>query len=290
MIRAISALCLCASIIGVRAQAQEREPPQTAEELYAEGVAALERGEAGDARAAFARAAERQPDARYVLALAATLQELGAVSEAVRHYDRLLAGDLGELDPERTAAVNRAREVARGQQAILEITFVGSTPVDIELDDTIVGSAQPGASLAFRLDPGTHRIRARIGDAVGETVEIRLATSQERRLRIEAPTALTTTRSPGAESTESPPRSSTDPGPFILLGLSAIPVGVGIAAALLFQDQLGFANAAPDHRSAHPHAVEADRFGIVANISFALGGAMITASLVWLIFNLADGG
>ncbi len=283
MTRAAWALVLASTLVPRLAAAQGLSP----EALYQAGIEALERREPELARQRFAAAVEATPDARYALALAATLQELGAPTEAIGWYDRLLAGELGPLEEDRRAAITEARAQARALQAELVIRVRGAAEATVELDEADAGVAGANAPLRLRVDAAVHRLRARRGDARSEAVVLEPRTGETREITLDAPPAAAAAPLPPSPVAEAP--REVDPAPWIVLGLAALPLGVGVGAGAAFLGAVDQARAAPDHRAAAGFERDAHSFAVVADVSFAVAGALAIVGLVWGLIDLTSG-
>ncbi len=273
MIRLASILAL----IAIRAAAQD------ASTLYADGVQALEAGQSERALELFSQAFEMAPDAERGLALAATLQERERFSEAIVLYDRILEGELGELDADRASAIATARRQAERAQAVLHVQVEGDA-LDVELDDRPVGTVRRGAALTLRLDPGTYRIRGGIDGTFGTPTSIEVGRSERRDVTLVPPEVAPELVSADVgvpDVQPDPPPPSPSPAPWVLLALSAVPAGVGIATGVMFNKRVDRAEAAGNHRDAQPHLDDARPLGRTANASFAVAGAIALTGLIW---------
>lgn len=263
-------------LIAIRVAAQD------ASTLYADGVEALEAGQSERALELFTQAFEMAPDAQRGLALAATLQERERFSEAIGLYDRILEGELGELDADRASAIATARRQAERAQAVLHVQVEGDA-LDVELDDRPVGTVRRGAALTLRLDPGTYRIRGGIDGTFGTPTSIEVGRSQRRDVTLVPPEVTTELVSADVvpDVQPDPPLPPPSPAPWVLLALSAVPAGVGIATGVMFNKRVDRAQAAGNHRDAQPHLDDARPLGRTANASFAVAGAIALTGLIW---------
>lgn len=89
-----------------------------------------------------------------------------------------------------------------------------------------------------------------------------------------------------SEPSAPPPERSI--GPFIVLGAAALPLGAGIATGVLSRGAIDDARDAPDQPTAKDHADSAERLSLIANLSFALAGALAIAGTVWAIVDRKD--
>lgn len=257
-----------------RADAQAPAP----ETAYEEGVAALEAGRTEVARAAFARAFEGRPDTRHGLALAATLHELGALSDAIGLYDRLLEGELGALEPERAAAIQQARRRADAGRGALTVDV--SDVARVFVDGEPLGEVRPGEPRTHRLDPGVHRVVARRPDATADDareVQVTITAGATSHVSIllgdrEEPT-------PAAPVVLPEPPSVGGP---VLLASAALPLGAGIALGVIFQSRIDEAESS-SHRDAQPILQDARPIGHAATAAFVVAGVVAAVGIVWTI-------
>lgn len=275
--------------------------------LYDEGVAALEAGESERALDLFRRAFELGPSTEHGLALAATLQQREQLTEAIDLYDRLLGGELGDLDADRTRAIEQARRQADRARAVLHVRVEGDA-LDVEIEERPVGTVRRGAALTLRLDPGTHRIRGGIDGHFGAPTSIELGRGEQREVTLTPPevpmsvetgaesetgavtgadTGTETGAGAGAGSESETDAGSGSVGPWIVLGLAAAPLAAGIATGVMFNERVDRAEAAGNHRDAQPHLDDARPLGRTANASFAIAGALALTGLIWGIVSRA---
>lgn len=218
-----------------------------AQGLYERGVAQLESGEDEAALASFRRAFELNTEGRYALALAATLQHRGLLTEAVALYGRLLASDLGPLQDGQAEAIVAAREAARSQQATLEVTSAHARELRVELDGSPIGTIEAGAPLALRVDPGRHFVVAvdPVSGRRGEPTSVEVREGGHSELTLRAPVDLSVRSEPPAtipaeEAASAGPRR----WPWIVAAAVVVAAVVVGAVALTRDSQTGY-EAAP---------------------------------------------
>lgn len=271
---------LCVCLLPSLARAQD-----SAQEAYDAGVSALERNDSEAALEAFraSLAIESRPDT--ALALAATLQERGALSEAIAFYDRLLSAEYGSLDAAIAGAVQRARDAADMNRATL--TVVGAEELGVEVDGTRVGIASSEIPLVVRLDPGEHLLRARVDGQLSAPLSVHLRTSERRELTLHAPQRAERVVESRPAILHPPGREVRRPraGPWVLLGSSLAPLAIGIGTGVAFRRRVDEARDAGNLRDAEPIIQHAQRLGNAATATFALAGALAAAGFVWVIID-----
>lgn len=249
---------------------------------YERGVAALQEGEAERALTLFRAALDAEPHPDHALALAATLQQTGELTEAIALYERLLAGEFGSIGDAMRAAAERARALAEEGRASLRVTGPVGTVVEVDGEPRERLGEHP---LELRLDPGEYRVRGRTDDGTTEVFVLTLGGSEVR--SIELPAVEPTERVIVAPPAEAPPPESPPArrsrGPWIVMGLALAPLAVGITTAVLYQRRIDRADAAPSLLAAEPDIRDAERFGPIATASFAVAGALALTGLVWAL-------
>jgi len=258
---------------------------QSGSDAYAAGVTALERGESEVAERHFREAVAAEPRVPHALALAATLQERGAFVEAVTWYDRLAAGEFGPLQPAQAQAIAAARELADDQVVSLHVGVEGAPRARILVDAEEVGEVRAGHRLTVRVDPGTHLVRATLDARTAER-ELTLSGGADRVVSLRLPAA------PPPPPSEPAPPEEPDPltedvarrpaAPWVVLGLGLATLGAAAATGLVAQLRIGDARES-SHRDATPLLDEAQTFGTVANVGFAVGGALAILGVSWVI-------
>lgn len=226
------AIALALALAPVRAAAQESSAQESAprvdggeasreEEaraLFERGTSAVRAGRFADARRDLERSIALAPRASTAFNLVVALRGIGAVVEASALCDRLLAGALGEVSPERRAEASPVCRDAAAAIAQLRIAVSDGGPVEIRVDGVSLGRLAPGEELERALDPGRH-------------VVTRIATGG-------APADREITLEPGAHATielggaagGAPPEGEADVG--LVIGLAAGGAALAIAAAI----------------------------------------------------------
>ncbi|MGE0790580.1 MAG: tol-pal system YbgF family protein [Sandaracinaceae bacterium] len=81
--------------------------------------------------------------------------------------------------------------------------------------------------------------------------------------------------------------SSISVVPWILAGLGAATLGVGIGVGALAQARADEATNAVDHRTAYPLAQESQDLALAATVTLVIGGAVLLVGAIWGIIELA---
>jgi tetratricopeptide (TPR) repeat protein len=77
--------------------------------------------------------------------------------------------------------------------------------------------------------------------------------------------------------------------PFVLGGVGVAAGGAGALFGVLSLESRSDAASDPVHQSSRRSFRDAETFALVANVSWIAGGAILLASLVWLVIDLASG-
>lgn len=139
------------------ALAQEAGDPRA---LFESGSAALEAHDFERAVADLERSLELAPRPGTAANLAVALRELGRPAESVAVFDRLLAGELGELSDEMRTAIEAERQLTAPQRAILTLRSTTDVDADVRIGDAEPLALPAGQSVEHALDPGNHAVAA----------------------------------------------------------------------------------------------------------------------------------
>jgi hypothetical protein len=177
LIRVVAPILLAALLAPMRAHAEA--PPRgpapseahlaRARELFDEAAASLQVGRFADAVKELRASLDLVPRTATAFNLAVALRGTGDALAAVALFDKLAAGDYGELDPARREQVAKLRAEVAAEIATLTVVATGADAIEIRVDGEIVASAKPGAAAVSRVNPGAHRIVASARDH--ETVD-----------------------------------------------------------------------------------------------------------------------
>lgn len=252
-------------------------------DAYDQGVAALEAGNVDGALVHFRRAARENPTLDTMLALGATLQEAGHFADAIAEYQALLRGDWGPLPIEDRAFIEEAMVVAQSHLATLHVhSNVAQTA--IECDGDPIGAASPGAPITIAIEAGPHRIQANAEGHAPTTQAVQLRQNQHQELHLNL-TPLPAPVVAEAVSLSPEPTQAARPGPWILLGASAVPILAGTITGLQVNARISDSRHANSHRESQAHIDDAHQLRGWSYASFAIAGAMVIAGTVWLLLD-----
>lgn len=112
------------------------------------------------------------------------------------------------------------------------------------------------------------------------------AAVQSRIARLEANVARA--RAPHVAEPEDP-SGGPSPWPFVFGGVGIAAGGAGALFGVLSLESRSDAASDPIHQTSRQSFRDAETFALVANVSWIAGGAILLASLVWLVIDLASG-
>ena len=190
------ALLLASSAASAASAAEPDEKTKAAaRQLAQDGARALAAGRDSEAQDLLDRAYELYPAPTIAVLEARALERLGRLVEAAEHYEKARRSPLvaNGSDAFRNAVAEADREVhdLRPRIPQLTITIDGVPPDRAELDVELDGAQVPRELIGVRrpVDPGEHRITARVG--TGPQVErvVQLSERQDQRVVL-AVTAL----------------------------------------------------------------------------------------------------
>lgn len=197
------------------------------------------------------RALTDDPRASTAFNLALVLESANELVDARTLYDRLLAGDFGELPEDKRALASERRTRLTAGIATLRIGVRGAERADIAVDERARGTARAGEPVRVDLDPGEHTVRARTEDGLEEMADVSLGRGEVRSMTLAfAPDGAADGRGQGRGDGERGPSDGVlDPatgartdeaapsndGVFIAIGvgLGALAVGGVILAVVL---------------------------------------------------------
>ena len=169
------ALAISLPVTAQEVELPEAESPEESPSAYQLGVQALEAGRTEEAVTHFQAAFDADRSTQNALALAATLQESGALQQAIELYRVLLSDELGALDADTAQRVVAARALARSQLATARLRTTDARILRVFVDGELVGSLSANAALELQLDPGAHQFVAEFEGARGEEITQNLA-------------------------------------------------------------------------------------------------------------------
>lgn len=223
---------LCAS----PAFAEDAEIRTAARDLATQGAQAFEAGDYAQASDFFRRAHELVPAPSIALLRARSLAKLGQLLEAIDIYEQTARFKLAEDAPEAyLQAVDTARsemEEVRHRLPRLKLILTGLSSnehAQVSMDD----KATPDALLGVErpINPGQHRIEARVGGQLRATRELSIVEGQSYQVDLDVRPAEPPKPVAPAPVVSAPaperPRSWQRTGGFVALGVGALGLGIG---------------------------------------------------------------
>ena len=232
MIRALSALLLGLGLglaIPSLVAAQDPHAEEGARALFERGVAEVAEGRQDEAIASFRASLSLHPVPATAFNLAIALSDEGRAAEAVEVLRALLAGEHGEVDPERLDQVRAQLASTRGELAVLTVRVSGATPAQLLVDGVEQPLDASGVAHVVRA-PGEVVLRAlhESGALVEQRVTLRAAEDREVALVVHRP-ELSVDASPDPSALDAPLAQQSSP----LEQEPALWVGVGIGVLAL---------------------------------------------------------
>ena len=143
------------------AQPADAATPERARELFQAGVEALDAGRFAEAAPLLERSLALNPRPSVGFNLAFARIGMGQPVEALRVLDRLLAGELGPVDPALSARAEAQRAEASAMIARLDVV---TDPVDAEVR---IDGRPRASAVGVELDPGPHVVDVSADGFVG---------------------------------------------------------------------------------------------------------------------------
>ncbi|HYP99791.1 MAG TPA: hypothetical protein VER96_14045 [Polyangiaceae bacterium] len=228
----LGGVLLCAS----PAFAQDAEIRTAARDLATQGAQAFEAGDYAQAADFFRRAHELVQAPSIALLRARSLAKLGQLLEAIDIYEQTarfkLPDDAPDAYREAVEAARSEMDDVRRRLPRLKLMLIGVSSNEhpqVSMDDKPTPDALLGVERP--INPGPHRIEARVGGQLRATRELNIAESQS--YQIELDVRLVEPPKPVVEQpavSEPAPQSAHSwrkTGAYVALGVGALGVGVG---------------------------------------------------------------
>ncbi|WP_394823855.1 tetratricopeptide repeat protein [Pendulispora albinea] len=241
-----------------------------ARKLFAEALRAEEKGNFAEALEKFRRVAQVKDTVPVRYRIAACLEGLGQLKEALRAYQAAI--DLGAGDPKDLEVVRDAkRHTSSLGERIPQLTLTVSPRAPSSSEVRIDGDPLPVAELGkpIPLDPGTHDVTASAPDTVPFRTQITLPErarlsllvpldpkpapkNEEHRTALpppaSPPSAITAPEAPAQTASSSSSSSARTTGGWIAVGAgAALLVGAGVTLALRQSDISKLEDACPNN-------------------------------------------
>ena len=287
----ILSLLAGALLYSSQAFAEDAEIRTAARDLATQGAQAFEQGDYARASDFFRRAYELVPAPSIALLQARSLAKLGQLLEAIDIYEQTARLKLADDAPEAYhQAVDTARiemEDVRHRLPRLKLILVGvgsNEQVQVSMDDR----PTPGALLGVErpINPGQHRIEARVAGQLRATRELNIAEGQSYQIELDVrpaePAPKPVVVVPAASSATSPskPHSWRKTGGFVALGVGALGLGIGTYTGLVALHHKSDLDAVckPDTGCPPSTAADIDAFRSNRTISYVSFGVGIAAA------------
>lgn len=247
--RWLSALAVAILLAAKPANAAEpdEKTKAAARQLAQDGARALDAGRYSEAQDLLNRAYELYAAPTIAVLEARALERLGRLVEAAEHYElaRRTQLDPGASDAFRGAVAEAERNVRTLRERIPQLTIViqGVAHDQPGLMVTLDGAPVPAELLGVRrpIDPGEHRVVARIGAEPSAERSVSLTERQDERvvLTLSAPARPVPRSAPAADPTADSARagSAQRSWGFVSLGVGAAGVTTGVVAGLIMLDK-----------------------------------------------------
>jgi len=233
-------LLLCAS----PSFAQDAEIRTAARDLATQGAQAFDAGEYAQASDFFRRAHELVPAPSIALLQARSLAKLGQLLEALDIYEQTARFKLPDDAPEAyLQAVETARsemEEVRHRLPRLKLMLIGvgsGESVQVSTDDKPTPDALLGVERP--INPGSHRIEARVSGQLRATRELSIAEGQNYQVELDvqpaqpAPKPVVIVAKAASPTSTSTPNDWRKIGGYAALGAGALGLGIGSYTGIL---------------------------------------------------------
>jgi tetratricopeptide (TPR) repeat protein len=242
LLRALPVAMLLASSAASAAEPDE-QTKAAARQLAQDGARALDAGRYAEAQDLLDRAYQLYPAPTIAVLEARTLERLGRLVEAAEHYELARHTQLGPdpSDAFRVAVTEAERDLGELRQRIpqLTISIQGVAHNHPRLDVTLDGARVPTELLGVRrpLDPGEHRIVARLGAGAPAERVVSLSERQTESvvLTLSAPRAPV----PKTSGRHDPMADTSEDGSaqrtwgFVSLGVGVAGIATGVIAGVI---------------------------------------------------------
>lgn len=163
--------------------ASAQDDTTRARALFEGAVAAIDEGRFADAVVDLRESLSLSPRAPTAFNLGIALRGVGKAIESRDVFDRLLAGELGELPAARRAQVQALRDEVAAEVGRVRVRVDGPAGATVTADGLELEREADGTFVA-ELDPGRHAIRATAVDHDPGLSDIELAPGEERTLTL----------------------------------------------------------------------------------------------------------
>lgn len=234
------------------------------------------------------------PQVRYHIAFCE--EKLGRLVVALGGYELALAdaASVGKgFEKEVTTAIEDLR--SRIPKLVIE-RGTGAEAATIEVDGVALGSAVIGTQLP--VDPGPHRIEAKLGSKVAFSKTVEASEGQEQTIVIEIEAAEADLVAPPAGPQDTAPTRATESGPgalpWIIGGVGVVSLGASGAFFLMRNSKINELDevCGPSRSSCPPEAKtthdDAKRFDLLSKITLGVGVVGVGVGVTLLVTGKKD--
>lgn len=205
------------------------------EDLMTQAREAADAGRLVEARDLLIQLIQTDPSPEAAANLAMVRRGLGELLESQRLLERLVAGELGALDPQRQEQATQLLREVRSEVASITVVLRGAPAgTAVRLDGRDVGTTNAEHRLTLACDPGRHLVRAMVdGRAVEREIDVGMGGAATVELSFEVEVEVPTPREVATDPVNEPivlPEPSN--GVAIGLGIGAAVVAVVVAVVL----------------------------------------------------------
>lgn len=257
-----------------------------------QGLHEYQLGNFSEAKAFFAQAHARSPNARTLRGLGMSAYELRDYVEAIGYFEQALETTQRPLTPAMRAEVVRLVGQARSFITRLTLTLQPPTAA-VSMDAREV---HPDASGVLLLDPGDHELTFTAPEREAVARSLRTDGGESLSMNItlaaptEAPVAAATAPGPAPLTAATPAPTSSSLAPWFVIGAgAAVAIAGGVFLGIALNDKAQVEH--PDTRDGglpyYPNYASAEKrvfpFSVIGITGLSVGVASMVAGLVWKI-------
>lgn len=242
MIRALcTALVSLALALPSGSAAQEAHAEDGARALFERGVEELAQGRDDEAIASFRASLSLHPVPATAFNLAIALSDAGRAAEAVEVLRALLAGEHGEVEPERLDQVRAQLTATRGELAMLTVRVSGAASAQLLVDGVEQPLDASGVAHVVRA-PGEVLLTARREDGARAEQRVTLSAAEDREVALVLERPSITIAAPPIEPAVADPAPQgtpleQEPALWIGVGVGALAIAAATVIAVVFGTQ-----------------------------------------------------
>ena len=158
--RSIGLLALALSLsVAPAAEAQPSGQPDHARKLFEEATVALRAGRFAEARDLLRESLALYPNTATAFNLGVALRGTGETAEALDIFEKLEAGEFGELSPAQRREAANLRRAVEEESGRIRVHIEGAPSARIHIDGEPVGEAEAGEAFEWLVSPGRRVVR-----------------------------------------------------------------------------------------------------------------------------------